>query len=147
MTTENNEKKTRKQLPPAKRYAARVARAIDSTNFIVKQLEHFPNDADAKATVEIVAKATGLLRDAHNALLGASDETLGGKVRKAVSLDEGATVCIREDKRANYEDVLEEDDMVNLTVKSVGQKKVKCLTSTGETIFAPRGDLIVQVAA
>jgi hypothetical protein len=137
----------REKVGIAVRTTQRLVKLSTAFGFICNRLEkHASKSTHAREALANVKNAITLVNQATANLKNAPAD-LGGTTRGKQQLDVGAIVCIREDKQSEYSDVLDIEDMVGLVVKSVGKKKVKCMTPHGALIFPPRGDLVIDVSA
>lgn len=153
-TNENsneNSEAAREKISVAQRFAQRFKKLGTDLDRVAAQLgKYAAHCTEAKTAHEAAVEGVKWSTAAVTALEAAPGD-LGGtergrKGRGRTQLEPGTMVCIREDKREGYEDVLGAEDMKGLTVKQVGKRKVKCLTASGTLIFPPRGDLSIETA-
>ena len=136
-----DEDKDKPAMPLVRRFETKISRIATRVTKAVEYSDRF-DDAELKENFDAAAKA---LRTASKILAGLPDDA-GRKIAakgegKRASFAVGATVDIKERVRGSYEDLLEESDLVGLTVVKVAKGKVGVTTDGGVRMFIPKAHL------
>lgn len=132
--------------------AARIAGRVQALGEALKGWACLVGEGDAQADVMNTARvhfdtAVAALNGAATALKRAPTDWSPkapsvASENSRVQLAEGMRVDVRDTARKSYEGLVDDGDLVGLTVVVVHSGKVKAKTAKGETLFFPRGHIV-----
>lgn len=130
-------RKPRKKTSPRERLADRMSLLIKMLSKTMKLMSRFPDVEDALQAGSDAKLA--LIKMDGLASVIPDDATPG---RPKVNLV-GESVCIKEEKRADYDGVVPPEAFDTMKVTAIRKRSAACVTSTGATLFLPVKDLTV----
>ena len=135
-----NKKQRTQSLPFPRRMEARINRISDRLKVYGKEiharLENEELDDDLKQGVQ-------WLNSLVEKLAELPDEAGRRKGGRTSRIKPGVIISVKQRRRGAYEDLLDEADMVNLTVERVAKGKVLGVTEGGTKLFFPRAHIDV----
>lgn len=145
MSKKKTEKKSHEKTDPRGRALVHVSKIALRLNAFATFLHRYKSTEEMLRTVQAIADSVGAINDA----VDASPEDLGGRQRSggagAPNFAIGDKVAVREKQQKHYTDMMEEDDMTDLTVVAVAPRYVKVSAGDdGAVLFFPRRHLTAQ---